>query len=166
MGETNDVAATIADRMKWPVKESSVRRLNLDGLVECAIYDAYDTRVFDAASVGVARLKDGSLIVGTEAGALNDVFAKCVSPDTPAGTLATLLVMFSRYAGLRVLHDNSLGLARALLEKAGQDFAAPETFVDPRGRVVRFLALSLGGSALYRVEGHIGRGVTIDVERL
>lgn len=140
--------------------------MKLDGLNACKIYDAYDKRVLDGASIGVARLKDGSLIVGSETNALRDVFAKCVSPATPAGTLATLLVGFSRYAGLRVLHDNSLGVARALLEEAGQKFAAPEIVTNRGGRVVRFLALSVDGSMIFRVEGHVGKTVSVKAEQL
>jgi hypothetical protein len=166
MGASNDVVSTIAKRLNWPVNKSSIRQMKLDGLENCEIYDAYDERVLDGASVGVARLKDGSLILGSEANALSNVFAKCISPATPAGTLATLLTSFSRYAGLRVLHDNSLGVARALLKQAGQDFVAPEIVAGQGGRVVRFFALSTDGSVLYRVEGHIGSQVTVNVERL
>jgi hypothetical protein len=140
--------------------------MKLDGVDACEIYDAYDKRVLDGASVGVARLKDGSLIVGSDANALNDVFARCVSPAAPAGTLAQLLVSFSRYAGLRVLHDNSLGVARSLLDKAGQKFAAPEIVAERGGRLVRFLALSVDGSMIYRVEGHVGSEVSLKVQRL
>jgi hypothetical protein len=160
------VVNAIAERLNWPVNKSSIRQLKLDGLEGCEIYDAYDKRVLDGASVGVARLKDGSLILGSEANALSNVFAKCTSPATPAGTLASLLISFSRYAGLRVLHDNSLGVARALLRKAGQDFVAPEIVAGQGGQVVRFLALSIDGSVLYRVDGHIGNRVTVKVERL
>ena len=142
------------------------RQIGDAGLEDCEIYDAYDKRVFDGASVGIARLKDGSLLLGSEANSLNNVFARCISPGTPAGTLATLLVTFSRYAGLRVLHDSSLGVARALLEKAGQEFVSPEIVASQGGRVVRFLALSTDGSALYRVEGHIGNQVAVNAERL
>jgi hypothetical protein len=166
MGENYDVTAAVAEKLNWPVSESSVRQLQLAGLDGCEIYDAYDKRILDGASVGVARLADGSLIIGSEANALSDVFAKCVSPATPAGTLATLLVSFSRHASLHVLHDNSLRVAQTLLKKAGRDFAPPETFVHRDERVVRFLALSLDGSALYQVEGHIGQRVTVRAERL
>jgi len=165
VGESNDGINAIAKRLNWPVNKSSIRQLKLDGVEGCEIYEAYDKRVLDGASVGVARLKDGSLITGSEANAFSNVFTKCVSPTTPAGTLATLVVSFSRYAGLRVLHDNSLGVARALLRKAGRDFAAPETFINQGERVVRFLALSSDGSALYRVEAHIGTQLSVQAER-
>jgi hypothetical protein len=83
--------------------------------------------------------KDGSLIVGSEAERLERALRKVRFADRPAGTLAQLLVSFSPYAGMRVLHDNSLGVARSLLDKAGQKFAAPEIVADQGGRLVRFL---------------------------
>jgi hypothetical protein len=161
-----DVVTAISRRLNWPVNDSSIRRLELNGLRSCRIYDAYFKRVLDGTSVGVAMSRDGKLIVSSEKNALNDVFATCVSPATPAGTLATLLVAFSRFADLRVLHDNRLGAAQDLLRKAHQDFAPPQIFLDRDLRVVRFLALSMNGSALYRVDGRIGRNVSVTAELL
>src|SRR5262245_655738 len=91
MGEIKDVVSTIAERLNWPAETSAIRLMSLDGLESCEIYDAYDKRVLDGVSIGVARLKDGSLIVGSEPEALQVVLAKCVSASTPAGTLAELL---------------------------------------------------------------------------
>lgn len=114
---------------------------------------AYDRRVLDRARIGAARLKDGSLILDCGVNALTKVSAECTSPATPAATLPSLLVSVSRHAGLRVSHDNSLGVARALLKRAGQPFGATEIVARQRGRVVGFLAISTDGSVLYRSEG-------------
>lgn len=166
MTNSNDLVNAIAKRLGWPASQSYIKKQDLHGLHACEIYFAHDMRSFGGGNVGVARLQDGSLVAASDANALNNVFAKCASSDTPADTLAELLVHFSEYAGLVVLHDNSLLGARLLLKQAGLEFSAPKTVVHGDKRVVSFFALSLDGSALVRVEGHLDKPVTIKVEQL
>jgi hypothetical protein len=162
-----DIAAAIANRLNWPLLDAIIRQRPLNGLRNCEIYDAYDRRILDGASVGVARLSGGDLIVGTEPGALEAVFSGCVSAWTPAGALAELLVRFSDYAAMRVLHDASVPFAQTRLDEAGRTFAPPEAIRDQHGLVVRFLALSMRGVRLYCVEGRVTNGeVSVSAERL
>lgn len=168
LAEGSDDASTIAHRLNWPVNKSAIRELKLEGVVGCEIYDAYDERVLDGLSIGVARLKGGSLIVGSEPEALDKVLDKCVASAAPPGTLAILMVSFSRYAGLRVLtqQDISMGVGVDLLKKAGRQFAAPSISVEQGARVVRFFALAPDGSSLIEVKGRIGKQVTIESKAL
>lgn len=166
MTNSNDLVSTIAKRLGWPASQSYIKKHDLPGIHGCEIYYANDRRTFDGVNVGVARLQDDSLIVASEANALSDVFVKCVSSETPASTLAELLLRFSEYAGLVVLHDNSLLGGRLLLKQAGLDFSPPESVAQRGNRLIRFFALSTDGSVLFRVEGHINKQVSIKLERL
>jgi len=158
----NDLSSTLAQRFNWPVDKTSIRELKWDGIDACQIYDAYDERVLDGLSIGVARLKDGSLIIGKDPDALDRVFARCISANTHVGTLADVLISFSQYRSMRVLQDNSLGVGRDLLKKAGRKFAAPQVSVEQGTRVVRFFALSPDGLSLLQITGRIGQRVTVE----
>lgn len=161
-----DLASTIAQRFNWPVDKTSIRALKREGIQGCEIYDAYDERVLDGLSIAVAQLKDGSLIIGRDPDALDKVFARCISADTPVGTVAELLISFSKYRSMRVMQDNSLGVGRDLLKKAGRKFAAPQVSVEQGTRVVRFFALSPDGLSLLQITGRIGQRVTVEGKAL
>ena len=118
----NNVVNTIAEKLNWSGHERSVRQLTLDGLTGCENYDAYDKRVLDGASVGVARM-NGGLIHGSDANALTDVYAKDPSPATLAGILATMLVSFSHCDGLCVVDGASTAVRRP--HKSGAPPAVP-----------------------------------------
>lgn len=163
----DDLASTIAQRLHWPPNRSSIQVFKWEGLDGCAIYDAHDQRVIDAAGVYVARLRDGSLIFSSEAKALDKVFTSCVSSATPAATLANLMAGFSRYAGMVVLvEDDSPSIGGDLLKKAGREFAAPEISVEQGARLVKFYALSFDDSTLFEIKGRIGKQVTVKAKRL
>jgi hypothetical protein len=168
MAEGEDIAALIASRLSWPPSASMVRPAALDGLHGCEIYDAYDRRVLDGASVAVARLSDGGLIASTDPKALETVFSRCVSASAPAATLAELLARFSQDPGpLRVVHDNSDVTAQILLRRSGQTFAPPEAVKDGNVRWIRFLGLSEDGAELYRVAARVtSDGIIVEAERL
>lgn len=161
-----DLTSTIAQKLHWPIDKTSIGEEKLEGLVGCQIYGAIDTRVHNMTGESVARLKDGSLIFSSEPHALDEVFARCTSAATPPGTLAKLMVNFSRYAGLRVLEDDSLIVAQDLLKKAGREFTAPGIVAGQGERVVRFMALSPDGSTLLELKGRIGKQVSVEAQRV
>jgi hypothetical protein len=167
MAEGDDIAALIAGQFNWPPSASVVRPAVLDGLHGCEIYDAFNRRVLDGASVAVARLNGGGLIASTDPKALETVFSRCVSASTPAATLAELLARFSQDPGpLRVLHDDGDVTAQILLRRSGQTFAPPEAVKDGDVLRIRFLGLSEDGADLYRVEARVaGDGVMVKAER-
>jgi hypothetical protein len=150
-----DVVARIAYRLDWPLSAAGINLMPREGLGDCEIYDAYDLRTLDSASVAVARLKDGTYIDSTEPNALASVFARCVTPSTPLPTRVDLISTFSEYAGIRPLHNNDQGLGRRLLAEAGQTFAPPATTTEEDTQVIRFFALSLDGGVLLRMEARI-----------
>ena len=166
MAEGEDIASLIASRLNWPA--GVVRPATLDGLHGCNIYDAYDRRVLDGASVAIARLSDGGLIASTDPQAVQTVLSRCTLASTPGATLAELLARFSQNPGpLRVLHNNSDVTARILLRRSGQTFAPPKAVRNRNVLRIRFLGLSEDGSDLYRVLGRATRdGVSIQAERL
>jgi hypothetical protein len=77
-----------------------------------------------------------------------------------------MLVRFPNQSGLVVQHDRSDWLKRNLLAKAGKDFTPPEVVFDHGERVVRFLAVSSNGWALFSVEGRLGNDVSVKAEML
>jgi hypothetical protein len=168
MAGGEDIASQIASRLNWPSSAGVVRPATLDGLHGCNIYDAYDRRVLDGASVAIARLSDGGLIASTDPQAVQTVLSRCTLASTPGATLAELLARFSQNPGpLRVLHNNSDVTARILLRRSGQTFAPPKAVRDRKVLRIRFLGLSEDGTDLYRVEGRVTHdGVSIQAERL
>lgn len=156
----------IAHRLGWPFDKTYFGEEKLDGLLGCKIYGVIDTRVDDGVGLVVAILKDGSSIVSSEPQAMDQVFARCISPEAPARTLARLMTDFSRYSGLRVLEDDSLTVVDDLLKKAGRQFAAPGIVAAEGTKVVRFMALSGDGSTLYELKGRIGKPLAVEAQEL
>lgn len=161
------VVAQIAQQLNWPEPDAYVSQFILQGLGDCEIYSAHDTRLRSSDNVGVARLKDASLVIGTDQATLERVYAQCAGDATPAETLAELVANFSEAAGAMPLYDDSLEYTRQLLQMANLTFTPPQMASEGDVKIVRFLALGQEGSKLFRIEARIrGNSIATSIQPL
>jgi hypothetical protein len=157
----NNLNLRIAWRLGVPATSLQVSRMPLEGLRGCEIYDVLDGHVIDELSVGVARLEDGSLIIGHDKSTLENVFSHCVDENTPAKTLGYLVGYFSEYVGWYPAYDGG-GYTQQLLQIAGMKYIPPEVVQSQDERILRYLSLGHDGHELMRIEARIqGKTITL-----